>query len=121
MLFRSDAKYFKTLGAKKYCLSVDGKHIETTISGVNKKIGAEFFNKRGFDAFTDNMVIPISGKVSAHYNTEKPHYIEINGVKILTASNIALINASYTINIKNDYKMFIDYIQNSIKFYYERG
>lgn len=116
-----DCLYFKTLGAKKYILSEDGKNIQTTISGVSKKIGAEFFNKHGFDAFTNSTIIPVSGKVSAHYNTEPPHYIDVNGVKILTASNIALINASYTINIKNDYRTFIDYIQKSIKFYYERG
>ena len=116
-----DAVKFRTLGAKKYILSEDGINIQTTISGVNKKIGAEYFTKHGFDAFTDETIIPVSGKVSAHYNNEKPHYIEINGVKILTASNIALINASYTINIKNDYATFIDYIQKSLKLYYERG
>ena len=116
-----DAVKFRTLGAKKYILSEDGTTIQTTISGVNKKIGAEYFTKHGFDAFTDETIIPVSGKVSAHYNNEKPHYIEINGVKILTASNIALINASYTINIKNDYATFIDYIQKSLKLYYERG
>lgn len=114
-----DAQYFKSIGAKKYILSLDGIHIETTISGVNKKIGAEYFTKHGFDAFTNNTVIPVSGKVSAHYNTEKPHYIEINNVKILTASNIALISAPYTINIKKDYNEFIEYIQKSLLFYYK--
>ena len=116
-----DCMYFKTLGAKKYILSTDGKTIESTISGVNKKIGAKYFTEHGFDAFTNETVIPVSGKVSAHYNTEKPHYIEVNGVKFLTASNIALINASYTINIKNDYQTFIDYIQKSLHLYYERS
>ena len=116
-----DAVYFKTLGAKKYILSEDGKTIQTTIAGVNKKIGAEYFNEHGFDAFTNETVIPVSGKVSAHYNIEKPHFIEVNGVKILTASNIALINVAYTINIKNDYSSFIDYIQRSLKLYYGKG
>ena len=115
-----DAKYFKTLGAKKYILSEDGENIQTTIAGVNKKIGAKFFTENGFDAFDNETIIPVSGKVSAHYNTEKPHEIEINGVKILTASNIALLNASYTINIKNDYNAFIGYIQKSMHLYYER-
>lgn len=115
-----DALYFRTLGAKKYILSTDGINIQTTISGVNKKIGAKFFTEKGFEAFKDQTVIPVSGKVSAHYNTEKPHYIEVNGVRILTASNIALINSSYTFKIKNDYKTFVEYIQNSIRFYYER-
>ena len=116
-----DAKYFKTLGAKKYILSEDGETIQTTIAGVNKKIGAKFFTENGFDAFDNETIIPVSGKVSAHYNTEKPHEIEINNVKILTASNIALLNTSYTINIKNDYNSFISYIQKSMHLYYERG
>lgn len=115
-----DAKYFKTLGAKKYILSEDGENIQTTIAGVNKKIGAKFFTENGFDAFDNETIIPVSGKVSAHYNTEKPHEIEVNSVKILTASNIALLNASYTINIKNDYNAFIGYIQKSMHLYYER-
>ena len=116
-----DAQYFKTLGAKKYILSEDGETIQTTIAGVNKKIGAKFFTENGFDAFDNETIIPVSGKVSAHYNTEKPHEIEINNVKILTASNIALLNASYTINIKNDYNSFIGYIQKSMHLYYERN
>lgn len=114
-----DAVYFKTLGAKKYILSEDGETIKTTISGVNKKIGASFFTENGFDAFNDNTIIPVSGKVSAHYNVEKPHYIEVNGVKILTASNIALINSAYTFKIKNEYKDFVNYIQKSLKLYYK--
>ena len=114
-----DVNYFKTLGAKKYIMSEDGINIETTISGVNKQIGAEYFTKHGFDAFTNETVIPVSGKVSAHYNREDPHYINVKGVKILTASNIALISASYTINIKNDYNDFIEYIQKSLRFYYK--
>lgn len=102
-----DSKLFKTLGAKKYLLSEDGQTIQATISGVSKSIGQKFFTEHGFDAFNDETVIPVSGKVSAHYNNDKPHYIEVNGVKILTASNVALINASYTISLKPDYKHFI--------------
>ena len=116
-----DCKYFKTLGAKKYILSEDGKTIKATISGVSKSIGKEFFTKKGFDAFTNKMIIPVSGKVSAHYNKEEPHIITVNGVDILTASNIALINASYTINIKNDFQLFLDYINISLNKYYSKG
>ena len=117
----SDCYYFRTLGAKKYILSEDGKTIQATIAGVNKKIGAEYFTKHGFEAFTDKTSIPVSGKVSAHYNTEKPHYIEVDGVKFLTASNIALINASYTFKIKDDYKTFVENIQKSLHIHYKGG
>ena len=107
----ADCKYFKTLGAKKYLLSSDGSTLEATISGVSKDIGREFFTKYGFDAFNDDTVIPISGKVSAHYNNDKPHYIEVNGIRILTASNVALISSPYTIKLKKDYKDFIHKIR----------
>lgn len=115
-----DAKFFRTLGAKKYILSEDGETIKATISGVSKKIGQEYFTENGFEAFKDTTEIPVSGKVSAHYNNEPPHYIEIQGVKILTGSNIALISAPYTIKIKEDYKDYISYIRKSLEYYYKR-
>lgn len=108
-------KLFKTLGAKKYLLSEDGEHIESTIAGVNKKIGQQYFTEKGFDAFRDTAIIPISGKVAAHYNNDKPHYIEVNGVKILTASNVALINAAYTVKLKRDYKDFLKAIRQGLE------
>lgn len=110
---------FKTLGAKKYIYSYDhGETIKCTISGVAKKIGEKFFTERGFDAFEDNTVIPISGKVTAHYNNVKPYYLTVDGVTILTASNIAMLPASYTIHLTDDYKSFLKYIRDSLIKYY---
>ena len=111
---------FKTLGAKKYIYSYDnGKTIHSTISGVAKDIGAKFFTEHGFSAFTDKTVIPVSGKVSARYNNDEPHYIEVNGCRILTASNIALVPAAYTIHITHDYSDFITSVRNSLNKYYK--
>ena len=102
---------FKTLRAKCYIYSYDnGQTIHATISGVAKDIGAEFFTEHGFDALHDGLEIPISGKVSAHYNNDTPHYIEVNGCKILTASNIALIPAAYTIKIDKNHLRYIESI-----------
>ena len=112
-----DCKYFRTLGAKKYILSTDGKTIQATISGVSKKVGAEYFTKHGFDSFTDQTIIEDSGKLTAHYNNDKPHIIEVNGVRIETASNIALISSTYTFKIKNEYKEFIKLIRSSLNRY----
>lgn len=113
-----DIALFKTLGAKKYLCSYDGETIEATISGVSKDIGKEFFTTNGFEAFKDSTVIPVSGKVTAHYNHDLPHTIKVNGVEILTASNIAMVNASYTINITHDYKEFIKNIRISLEKYH---
>lgn len=114
-----DAKLFRTLGAKKYILTEDGKKIKATISGVSKSIGQLYFSVHGFESFTNKTEIPISGKVSAHYNNEKSHIINIQGVDILTGSNIALISAPYTIKIKEEYKEYITYVRKSLKKYYK--
>ena len=113
------ADYFKTLGAKKYICSYDGgKTIKATIAGVSKEMGAKYFTKHGFDAFTDETIIPISGKITARYNNEHPHYIECNGVKFLSGPNIALIPVAYTIHIKHDYKDYIASINEKLHNYY---
>lgn len=112
---------FKTLGAKKYIYSYDnGKTIHSTISGVSKDIGEKFFTEHGFDAFTPNTIIPVSGKVSAHYHDEPIHYVTIKGVKILTASSVALVPAAYTIHITHDYHDFIENVRKSLYNAYRR-
>ncbi len=116
-----DVKLFKTLGAKKYLLSENGETIQSTIAGVNKEIGQEYFTEHGFDAFTDQTIINVSGKLSAHYNNDLPHYVTVNGIKILTASNVALISAPYTVKIKHDYIDFIKMIRDNLKNIYEGG
>ena len=106
---------FKTLGAKKYIYSYDnGKTIHSTISGVSKDIGEKFFTEHGFDSFTNDTVIPVSGKVTAHYHDEPIHYVTIKGVKILTASSVALVPAAYTIHITHDYHDFIENVKKSL-------
>ena len=108
--------HFKTLRAKAYIYSYDGgKTIKSTISGVSKDIGQKFFTEHGFEIFQNGLSIPVSGKTTAHYNDEKPHYIECKGIKILTAANIALIPAAYSIHIEHTYQDFIDSIQKSMK------
>ena len=110
-----DVKLMKTLGSKKYLLSFDGTNIESTIAGVSKNIGQEYFNEHGFGAFSNETIIPVSGKVTAYYNNVKPHKININGVEFTTASSIALINASYTIHITRTYQDFLEMIIQSLE------
>ena len=101
---------FKTLRSKCYIYSYDnGKTIKATISGVAKDVGQKYFTKHGFDALHDGLEIECSGKLTAHYNNDLPHYIDYHGEKILTASNIALIPADYTIKLQ---KAHISYIEN---------
>ena len=110
-----DCLLFKTLGAKKYLYSVDGVTIESTIAGVSKKLGRKYFTKNGFEAFKDGTCIKESGKIQAIYNNDEPHYIEHDGLKILTAANIAMIPTEYTVHITPSYSQFIDTIIKSLK------
>lgn len=110
-----DCSLFMTLGAKKYILSYDGEHLETTIAGVSKKLGAKYFTKHGFEAFKDSTTLEDSGRITAKYNNDLPHYITVKGVKILTASNIALVPSAYTVHITSKYDTFIAKIHKSLK------
>lgn len=93
---------FKTLGAKKY-VYIQNDHVVSTIAGVNKERGSEFFKKHGIDAFKNGTVLKDSGHLTAFYNDDEIHHITINGVDIETAANIALIDNTYTIGVTDEY------------------
>ena len=109
---------FKTLGAKSYVYK-KGDEIVSTISGVDKKAGAAFFSKYGLDAFKDGTVIKDSGHLTAFYNDDDIHEIEIDGVKIETASNVAIVNNTYTIGQTDEYLTLIEKaLENTEEIYY---
>lgn len=93
---------FKTLGSKKYVYEQNGE-IKSTIAGVSKKVGAEYFKKHGIDAFHPGTKITDSGHLTAYYNDDDIHEIVIKGCKMTTAGNIALINNSYKIGVTEEY------------------
>ena len=97
---------FKTLGAKKYVVSIEGK-CHSTIAGVSKKAGQTFFDKHGLDAFRIGAVIENSGHLVAYYNDDPIHEIEIEGVKMTTGSSVALIDDTYTIGVTDDYRALL--------------
>lgn len=93
---------FRTLGAKKYVVKTGG-HYYSTIAGVGKKAGEQFFNKRGIEAFEIGTVIEKSGHLVAYYNDDDIHKITVDGCTFTTASNTALINDTYTIGVTGEY------------------
>lgn len=105
-IWEPDGEYetFKTLGAKKYCYRKPGeKEIYSTIAGVSKKVGHEYFTKHGFDAFKVGTTIPKSGHLVAYYNDTKPKTVTVEGCTFTTASNIALLDGDYTIGQTAEY------------------
>ena len=93
---------FKTLGAKKYVYSQNGK-IKSTIAGVSKKAGAKYFSKHGVDGLKRGAIITNSGHLTAFYNDDKIHEITVDHYIFTTASNVALVNNTYKVGVTEDY------------------
>lgn len=90
---------FKTLGAKKYAFTKQGK-LGITVAGLSKKEGAkELAKKGGIKKFENGAVFNNSGRSSVYFNNEEIHTIIVEGVEIETASNIAIVETTYTLGI----------------------
>lgn len=102
---------FKTLGAKKYCgvewdekAAQSGKdpvRFTSTVAGMNKKLGAE--NLKCCNNFRLCRRMENVGRTISCFNNSKPHYIKVNGEEILTASNIGILDTTYTLGVSNEY------------------
>lgn len=100
--FEGNYDRFCTLGAKKYAYEVDGK-VKTTIAGVSKKAGAEFFQKKGLENFKAGVEVTESGHLVAYYNDDEIHKITVDHCTFTTSSNVALVNGSYTLGVTGEY------------------
>jgi hypothetical protein len=108
----NDGNYinFKTLGAKKYCFNKWKKNKETgekkikfeiTVSGMSKDKGATAVGK--IENFNIGTTYTNVGRTTSWYQDEKPHIIEIDGCKFTTASNIGILETTYTLGVTNEY------------------
>jgi len=93
---------FKTLGAKKYVYR-QGDKIVSTIAGVSKKAGAEYFKKHGVDGLQRDAIITESGHLTAYYNDDGIHKLTIDHNIFTTGSNVALVNNTYKIGVTEEY------------------
>lgn len=90
---------FVTLGAKKYAFNQNGK-IGITVAGLNKKTGAkELEQKGGLSNFKIGTEFINSGRKTVYYNDDKKHFLTVQGCKIENASNIALVDTTYTLGM----------------------
>lgn len=100
-LFDKEKGYdeFVTLGAKKYAFNQNGK-IGITVAGLNKKSGAkELELKGGLSNFKIGTEFFDSGRKTVYYNDDKKHFLTVQGCQIENASNIALVDAAYTLGM----------------------
>lgn len=102
---------FITLGAKKYAFLQNGK-IGITVSGLSKKKGAEELEKKGgLRRFQRNEVFYNSGRTIAQYNSAKVHDITVDGCTFSTASNLAIVDTTYTLGITDTMLDIIERLQ----------
>lgn len=101
---------FCTLGAKKYIYETwhySGgqweKRLHSTIAGVSKKAGADFFTSAGMAAFKVGTIITNSGHLVAYRNDDAIHKITVDGCEMTTASNLALVDDTYTLGVTDTY------------------
>lgn len=103
----NDGEYvrFKTLGSKKYCFEkLDKKgniKFEITVSGMSKKKGAKAV--KNIENFMIGKKFYDVGRSTSWYNDEHPKYIEVNGDRFLTASNIGILESTYELGVTNEY------------------
>lgn len=102
---------FITLGAKKYAFLQNGK-LGITVSGLSKKKGAEELEKKGgLRRFQRNEVFYNSGRTIAQYNSASVHDITVNGCRFSTASNLAIVDTTYTLGITDTMLDIIERLQ----------
>ena len=90
---------FITLGAKKYAF-IQNEKIGITVAGLNKKSGAqELERKGGLSNFKIGTEFFDSGRKTVYYNDDKKHFITVQGCQIENASNIALVDTTYTLGM----------------------
>lgn len=90
---------FITLGAKKYAFKQNNK-IGITVAGLNKKSGAkELERKGGLSKFKIGTEFLDSGRKTVYYNDDKKHFLTVQGCQIENASNIALVDTTYTLGV----------------------
>lgn len=102
---------FITLGAKKYAFLQNGK-LGITVSGLSKKKGAEELEKKGgLRRFQRNEVFYNSGRTIAQYNAAQVHDITVDGCTFSTASNLAIVDTTYTLGITDTMLDIIERLQ----------
>lgn len=123
-VYEDDAEYlaFKTMGAKKYAYEDMQGKLHITISGVNKKLGAEELGS--IDKFTEGFVFRKAGGTESIYNDDPPiKEIRIQGHKLQIISNIAIMDSTYTLGLAMDYKRLLAFLNASdirYSLHYER-
>ena len=121
-----DYKYFKSLGAKKYCYIDTDDNFEITVAGLSKTKArnylleqAEKLDKDVLDIFGVGTIVPQghSGRTTSKYNDyEKIKIIDVDGEKIQVGSNTVIEDTTYKFTITEDYETLITDSKDGVMF-----
>lgn len=107
-VFEDDGEYrnFKTLGSKKYAYT-DKKGFHITVSGMSKSKGAERIGSIENFRITGKPLEDV-GRTVSYYNEADIHEITVNGDTFTTASNIGVVDTTYTLGITGEYYSILE-------------
>ena len=123
-IYEHDDEYkeFKTMGAKKYAYIDMNDQLHITISGVNKKLGAEELGR--IENFREGFIFRKAGGTESIYNdVPEPSEITIQGHKMQITSNIAIMDSPYTLSLTEEYRRLLNFLnETDIRYslHYER-
>ena len=123
-IYEHDDEYksFKTMGAKKYAYIDMNDQLHITISGVNKKLGAEELGS--IENFREGFIFRKAGGTESIYNdVPEPAEITIQGHKLQITSNIAIMDSTYTLSLTEEYRRLLNFLnETDIRYslHYER-
>lgn len=123
-IYEHDDEYkaFKTMGAKKYAYIDMNDQLHITISGVNKKLGADELGS--IENFREGFIFRKAGGTESIYNdVPEPAEIMIQGHKLKITSNIAIMDSTYTLSLTEEYRRLLNFLnETDIRYslHYER-
>ena len=113
-IFEQEDTYdqFRTWGAKKYC-SVSRGTLEITVAGVHKKKGSKYLVEQGgIKKFKSGFIWngqEHGGGTESHWNDDGRHTIKIGEEIIETASNVGILESSYTMGVTDEFLENMDF------------
>ena len=123
-IFEKEENYrsFKTMGAKKYAYQDQEGKLHITISGVNKKLGAE--ELKSIERFKEGFIFRKAGGTESIYNDDPEiKEIRIQGHTLPIISNIAILESTYTLGLTEEYRRLLNFLNESdirYSLHYER-
>lgn len=103
---------FKTLGAKKYAYQKGDDTVYVTVSGLSKDKGKKQLTRDGIEAFNIGWQVIDSGRSTSYFNNTGQYIYSCKDYTgkectFLTASNIAIVDAPYTLGMTKTYEALL--------------